>query len=161
NTWGLGLSEDNLIFGSTANGNASMYMPIPNRYYESVNGWSASVLGTIAESQRFYPITDKVRQVDYHGRYTAGAGSAIYTPRDFQTGKGAAYETPLRDKTHGRIYRIAYVAASRKSAPDYRSTLGLPLEKSAALFQDAATGQKLVAALKNDNMLWRMHAQRL
>ena len=67
----------------------------------------------------------------------------------------------MRDKTHGRIYRIAYVAASRKSAPDYRSTLGLPLEKSAALFQDAATGQKLVAALKNDNMLWRMHAQRL
>src|SRR5205085_2319509 len=61
NTWGLGLTEDNLIFGSTANGNASMYMPIPNRYYEAVNGWSASVLGTIADSQRFYPITDKVR----------------------------------------------------------------------------------------------------
>src|SRR5206468_9570079 len=77
NTWGLGLSEDNLIFGSTANGNASMYMPIPNRYYERANGWSSSVLGTIADSQRFYPITEKVRQVDYHGRYTAGAGSAI------------------------------------------------------------------------------------
>jgi len=30
------------------------------------------------------------------------------TPRGFQTGKGAAYETPLRDKTHGRIYRIVY-----------------------------------------------------
>ena len=24
-------------------------MPIPNRYYEAVNGWSASVLGTIAQ----------------------------------------------------------------------------------------------------------------
>src|SRR5206468_314344 len=83
------------------------------------------------------------------------------TPRGFQTGKGAAYETPLRDKTHGRIYRLTYVAASRKSAADYRSTLGLPAETSAARLQDAATGQKLVAALKNDNMLWRMHAQRL
>ena len=28
------------------------------------------------------------------------------TPEGFKTGKGAAYETPLRDKTHGRIYRI-------------------------------------------------------
>jgi hypothetical protein len=83
NTWGLGLSEDNIIFGSTANGNASMYMPIPNLYYEAVNGWSASRLETIADSQRFYPLTDKVRQVDYHGRYTAGAGSAIYTARSF------------------------------------------------------------------------------
>ena len=28
------------------------------------------------------------------------------TPAGFKTGKGAAYETPLRDKTHGRIYRV-------------------------------------------------------
>ena len=224
NTWGLGITEDNFILGSTANGNASMYMPIPNRYYEAVNGWSAGVLATIADSQRFYPITDMVRQVDFHGRYTAGAGSAIYaarnfpkeywnrvqfvseptghllgkfhldrrgtdfiahngrtfaasddewtspvcaevgpdgalwvsdwynyviqhnpTPRGFQTGKGAAYETPLRDKTHGRIYRISYKDA--KTAQ--RMTL------------DKAMPQQLVAALKNDNMLWRMHAQRL
>src|SRR5207237_3579006 len=65
NTWGLGISEDNISFGSTANGNASMYMPIANRYYEAVNGWSATVLGTIADSQRFYPLTEKVRQLDY------------------------------------------------------------------------------------------------
>ena len=30
------------------------------------------------------------------------------TPHGFKTGKGNAYETPLRDKTHGRIYRIVY-----------------------------------------------------
>jgi putative membrane-bound dehydrogenase-like protein len=83
NTWGLGISEDNIIFGSTANGNASMYMPIPNRYYEAVRGWSASRLETIADSQEFFPITEKVRQVDWHGKYTAGAGSAIYTARSF------------------------------------------------------------------------------
>ncbi|HEU0008435.1 MAG TPA: PVC-type heme-binding CxxCH protein, partial [Verrucomicrobiae bacterium] len=240
NTWGLGLSEDNVIFGSTANGNASMYMPIPNRYYEAVHGWSAGVLGTIADSQRFYPLTDQVRQVDYHGRYTAGAGSALYTarkfpkeywnrvqfvseptghllgkfhleargadfiahngrnfaasddewsspvcaevgpdgalwvsdwynyiiqhnptPRGFQTGKGAAYETPLRDKTHGRIYRIHYVAAPRERGPDRRSTAGLPPAELAALSRDATAGKTLVAALKNDNLFWRMTAQRL
>lgn len=224
NTWGLAFTEDNIVIGSTANGNASMYMPIPNRYYESVNGFSAAVLGSIADSQRFFPITDKVRQVDYHGKFTAGAGSAIYTarsfpkefwntaqfvceptghllarfnlerkgadfvavnnrnfmasddewtspvcaevgpdgalwvsdwynyiiqhnpvPRGFKNGKGNAYETPLRDTAHGRIYRVAYQKAEKPSL--------LRLNK------DDAT--ELLAALKSDNMFWRMTAQRL
>ncbi|HAV65670.1 MAG TPA: hypothetical protein DCY13_25260 [Verrucomicrobiales bacterium] len=83
NTWGLDLTEDNIVIGSTANGNASMYMPVPNRYYEAVNGWSAARLESIATSQDFFPITDKVRQVDWHGKYTAGSGSAIYSARSF------------------------------------------------------------------------------
>ena len=249
NTWGLGITEDNIIFGSTANGNASMYMPIPNRYYEAVNGWSASVLATIADSQRFYPITDKVRQVDYHGRYTAGAGSAVYTardfppeywnrvqfvaeptghllgkfhieprgadftahngrnfiasddewtapvcaevgpdgalwvsdwynyviqhnptPRGFRTGKGAAYDTPLRDKVHGRIYRIAYngarasAGASVSTSPALRSPSPPSGERAGVkglINLRNATPQQLVAALKNDNLFWRMTAQRL
>ena len=224
NTWGLGLSEDDIVFGSTANGNASMYLPIPNRYYEAVNGWSSSRLETIADSQQFYPVTEKIRQVDWHGKYTAGAGSALYTarnfpreywnraqfvaeptghllglflleargadfiahnnrsflasddewtapiaaevgpdgalwiidwynyiiqhnptPQGFKTGKGNAYDTPLRDKIHGRIYRVVYKNA-RKTPP-------MQLDKAAP--------QELVATLKNDNMLWRMTAQRL
>lgn len=223
NTWGLGLTEDGIVIGSTANGNASMYMPIPNRYYEAVNGWSASRLETIADSQRMFPITPKVRQVDWHGRYTAGSGSAIYTarafpkeywnqvqfvaeptghllgkfhlerrgadfiarngqnflasddewtspvaaevgpdgalwvidwynyiiqhnptPHGFKTGKGNAYDTTLRDKRHGRIYRVAY-----RNAKQAKTELG------------NATPAQLVAALNNDNLLWRLHAQRL
>jgi len=187
NTWGLGLSEDGLVFGSTANGNAAWYMPIPNRYYEAVSGWSAARMESIADNQLYHPIAKNVRQVDWHGKYTAGAGSALYTarsfpkdywnrvsfvteptghligqfrfegsgadfkatneknflasddewfspimaevgpdgalwvldwynfiiqhnpvPNGFQNGKGNAYETPLRDKTHGRIYRVTH-----------------------------------------------------
>ena len=224
NTWGLGLTEDNLIIGSTANGNASMYMPIPNRHYESVNGWSAARIESIADSQSIYPITEKVRQVDYHGRYTAGCGSALYTarsfpqpfwnraqfvaeptghvlglfflnrngadftahnaqsllasddewtapiygevgpdgavwvadwynyvvqhnptPAGFETGRGSAYETPLRDKTHGRLYRLSY----REGTPSQQPKL------------DPEDADGLVAALTNDNLLWRLHAQRL
>lgn len=224
NTWGLGISEDNVIFGSTANGNASMYMPIPNRYYETVNGWSASRLETIADSQRFYPITEKVRQVDYHGKYTAGAGSGIYTarsfpqefwnkaqfvaeptghllglfyligegtdyaahnarsflasddewtspicaevgpdgalwvidwynyiiqhnptPQGFKTGRGNAYDTPLRDKTHGRIYRVAYEKGD--APPGFKLSASQP--------------EDLIQALKSKNMMWRMTAQRI
>src|SRR5262249_53086547 len=62
NTWGFGMSEEGIIFGSTANGNPSEYMPIPNRYYEAVKGWSPSLqLRGIADSYRFKPITDRVR----------------------------------------------------------------------------------------------------
>jgi putative membrane-bound dehydrogenase-like protein len=229
NTWGLGMSEEGIVFGSTANGNPSEYVPIPNRYYEGVRGWSPSLqLRGIADSYRFKPITDRVRQVDFHGGYTAAAGHALYTaraypkeywnrtafvaeptghlvgtfvlrregshfrsnnpfnllasddewtapimaevgpdgcvwvidwynfivqhnptPNGFRTGKGAAYENDLRDKTHGRIYRVTYVgneAQPRKPAP---------------VSLAGATPAQLVAALKNDNLLWRRHAQRL
>jgi putative membrane-bound dehydrogenase-like protein len=224
NSWGVGFSEEGLVFGSTANGCPSVYLAIPNRYYEKVRGWTSSVLDNIAVWNRMYPITDKVRQVDHHGGFTAGAGHALYTaraypqhywnraafvceptghvaatflferhgsdfvsynawnllasddewtspvfadvgpdgnvwiidwynfivqhnptPEGFKTGKGNAYETPLRDKSHGRIYRL--VAKDAKP--------------SAPLALDPLDGPGLVAALKNDNMFWRMHAQRL
>jgi putative membrane-bound dehydrogenase-like protein len=224
NSWGVGFSEEGLLFGSTANGNPSVYMPIANRYYESVRGWSSSVLGGIAGNDRIYPITDKVRQVDWHGHFTAGAGHALYTarnyPRDywnrtafvaeptghlvatfvlkrqgtdftsrntwnllasddewtaptmaevgpdgnvwiidwynfivqhnptppgFKTGKGGAYESELRDKKHGRIYRL--VAKTAKPSPPFS-------------LKDA-TADKLVETLRNNNMFWRKHAQRL
>jgi hypothetical protein len=224
NSWGVGFSEEGLLFGSTANGNPSVYLPIPNRYYERVRGWSSSVLGTIAQNNRFYPITEHVRQVDFHGGFTAAAGHALYTartypreywnrtafvteptghlaatlviqpsgadfrsrnawnllasddewtapimaevgpdgqvwvidwynfivqhnptPAGFRTGRGAAYETELRDKKHGRIYRVVHTAAP----------------KSQPFSLAHATPQKLVEALGSDNLLWRRHAQRL
>ncbi len=225
NTWGFGMSEEGIIFGSTANGCPSVYLPIPNRYYESVRGWTPSLqLRPISDTNRFQPITDKVRQVDFHGGYTAAAGHALYTarvypkeywnrtafvneptghlvgtfvlkrdgsdfrstnsfnlfasndewnapimsevgpdgnvwmidwynfivqhnptPSGFRTGKGAAYESDLRDKKHGRIYRIV------SDSNNTRNTYTLA----------GATPQKLVETLKNDNLFWRRHAQRL
>src|SRR5262245_46125749 len=150
-------------------------------------------LASIAASNRFYPVTDRVRQVDQHGGFTAAAGHALYTartypkhywnqtafvaeptghlvatftlerkgsdvadyygwnllasddewtapicaevgpdgnvwvidwynyivqhnptPNGFRTGKGAAYESDLRDKKHGRIYRIVYVGDAKE-----------------------------------------------
>src|SRR5262249_48348175 len=67
------------------------------------------------------------------------------TPVGFKTGKGAAYETDLRDKTHGRVYRIVYEGA--KPAP--RFTLA------------GATPEKLVATLGHDNLFLRKHPQPL
>ena len=83
NSWGVGFSEEGLVFGSTANGCPSVYLPIPNRYYEAVRGWSAVKLESIAASNSFYPVTERVRQVDYHGGFTAAAGHALYTARTY------------------------------------------------------------------------------
>lgn len=232
NTWGLGISEEGLIFGSTANGNPSEFMPIPNRYYEAVRGWSSDVLNGIAESEKFEALESaNVRQVDHHGGFTAAAGHALYTARNypreywnraafvteptghlvatfilrpegggfrsrnswnllasndewtspimaevgpdgnvwvidwynyivqhnptpagFKTGKGNAYESNLRDKKHGRIYRLAY-----NGGPDAAKA------KSPAPIQslDASQPDALLAALGSDNLFWRRHAQRL
>ncbi len=83
NSWGLGFSEEGLVFGSTANGCPSVYAPIANRHYEVVRGWSSSVLDNIAPGFRYYPITDKIRQVDFFGGFTSAAGHALYTARNY------------------------------------------------------------------------------
>ncbi len=76
-SWGVGISEDGQLFGSTANGCPSVWLGIANRYYESVRGWSPGPLESIAAWNRYYPVTDKVRQVDWHGGFTAAAGHAL------------------------------------------------------------------------------------
>jgi uncharacterized protein len=67
------------------------------------------------------------------------------TPPGFETGPGNAHENPLRDRTHGRIYRLVY-----RNAPASR-----PLDLS------NARPAELVRALQHDNLFWRLTAQRL
>jgi putative membrane-bound dehydrogenase-like protein len=235
NTWGLGFTEEGYVFGSTANRNPSVFLPIPNRYYEAVRGWTPELQAPRAASTHLFakPGTDKIRQVDQFDGYTAGAGHAVYTAREypkeywnrvaficeptahivgafiiepdgagfkthtpfniiqsddewaapimaevgpdgnlwildwynfivqhnptpagFKTGKGNAYESDLRDKRHGRIYRLVYVGEDRngKSAGTTAST---------TMSLADAKPQQLIAALKSDNRFWRMQAQRL
>ncbi|HEY1187085.1 MAG TPA: PVC-type heme-binding CxxCH protein [Gemmata sp.] len=224
NTWGLCFDESGELFGSTANGCPIVHMPIPNRYYDKVKGLTPTVLQNIAPDNHIEPITDKVRQVDWHGGFTAASNISIYTartypreywnrtafiseptghltaamtlqpdgpsfrakygwnlvasddewcapidaqvgpdgnmwvvdwyafivqhnptPAGFKNGRGNAYETDLRDKTHGRIYRVVYTKAK---------------EEKPFTLKDTAP-EKLVEALKHPNMTWRLHAQRL
>ncbi|MFN7732993.1 MAG: PVC-type heme-binding CxxCH protein [Pirellula sp.] len=235
NTWGIGFSEEGLVFGSTANANPSNFMPVANRYYERVSGWAPQVLGTIADTYKFKPITDTIRQVDQHGGYTAAAGHALYTarnypkqwwnrlafvceptghligsfvlnrdgagykstspfnlvasdddwaspimaevgpdgnvwfldwynfivqhnptPQGFQTGKGNAYETKLRDKRFGRVYRLVYGGKDGLSSDALKQSDRIP-----AGGLNAKDEAALISALKHSNMLWRRTAQRL
>ena len=97
----MGFSEEGCVFGSTANGCPSVYLPIPNRYYEAVRGWSPQVLREHRRQRTTsIPITDKVRQVDWHGGFTAAAGHALYTARTYpkDTGTGPP-SSPSRPAT--------------------------------------------------------------
>ncbi|HTL06058.1 MAG TPA: PVC-type heme-binding CxxCH protein [Gemmatimonadales bacterium] len=227
NTWGVAFTEENFVFGSTANSRPSNFVHIPLRYYRAM-GSRDTVLPDIADRLDVFPVTE-ILQVDQFGRYTAGAAHEVYTARAFpreywnkvafvaeptahligmfeltgngsgmsaknrwsfmasrdawaapvqvkvgpdgalwvsdfytlvaqhnptpenlpggccKTGPGNAYETPNRDRLHGRIYRIAYDSAH--AAPPLRL--------------DNATPQQLVHALHNDNLFWRLTAQRL
>ena len=229
NSWGFGFSEEGLVFGSTANGNPSEHMPLANRVYERVRGWSATTLGGIAGSPRMELAkrTDgsdaPIRQVDHFGKFTAAAGHRLYTarqypreywnrtafvceptghivatfelsprgagfssrmawdllasddewtapiaaevgpdgqvwvidwynyivqhnptPAGFENGKGNAYETPLRDKSHGRIQRVVHGENGAWASRD----LG------------GASDADLVAMLSDSNLFWRTRAQR-
>ncbi len=70
------------------------------------------------------------------------------TPQGFETGKGNAYESDLRDKKHGRIYRVT-------PTTDAGDTLH-PWSRLADLDNAA-----LVEQLRHPSMVWRLHAQRL
>lgn len=223
NTWGLGFNEQGGAFISTANGNPSTYLPYAIRYTAGVPTIQNAQTDPLIPDPRYLPISNEFRQVDWVGAFTAGAGHALYTGRNYPreywnriafvaepTGHlvgevhlrtfgssyradqpknflvsddqwfspvaaevgpdgqiwiadwynyvaqhnaessrqspslGNAYANPLRDRSHGRIYRVVYEGPQ----PQPMSLAG-------------ATPDRLVATLKNDNLLWRKHAQRL
>jgi putative membrane-bound dehydrogenase-like protein len=245
NTWGLGFSEDNNVFISTANNTHSAYYSMPARYMQrkmpelASSESSRNLADPVEKIDGHYDVhamTPNLRQVDVVGGFTAAAGHNLYTARNFPKeywnriafvneptvrlvhnaiiepkgagftekdgwnlmasadewfgpvhaevgpdgavwvadwynfiiqhnvfverqapslmvlpfteqphGQGNAFESQLRDRNYGRIYRIVY-----KRAKEYT-----PLDLS------ERETPELLAALKNDNMFWRMTAQRL
>jgi len=83
NTWGLGFTEDNDVFISTANNTHSGYFGIPERNLNGVNGIHLRGVQKIDGHYLFHPITRNFRQVDVFGGFTAAAGHSIYTARAF------------------------------------------------------------------------------
>lgn len=69
----------------------------------------------------------------------------IMPSKDQPHGPGNAFSSPMRDLNHGRVYRIVYKNGKKSPA--------LKLSKNDL--------PGLIAALENDNMFWRMTAQRL
>ncbi len=83
NTWGLGFMETGDIFGSTANNSHGWYMAIPNRYFNGAPHIRENGSRSTDTHKDMKPITEKVRQVDVFGGFTAAAGHNFYTARAF------------------------------------------------------------------------------
>lgn len=84
NTWGIGFSEDGIVFGSTANRDVPIHSVVPNRFYNNIRGFGqAPRIPAIADRTIIFPVREFIRQVDQHGHYTAGSGFELYTARDF------------------------------------------------------------------------------
>lgn len=230
NTWGLGFTEENDVFASTANNTHSVFMNVPDRYFDNVNGIPDGGSRKIDGHYAMHPITMNYRQVDVFGGFTAAAGHHFYTARNYpesfwnkiafvceptgglvhsaviekdgagfseqdgwnlfasadewvspveakvgpdgqvwvadwynfivqhnptptvdrggfagENGDGNAHVNPLRDRAHGRIWRVVY-----KGNPD-----------GAIKSIDKNNTEELLTALQSDNLFWRKTAQRL
>jgi putative membrane-bound dehydrogenase-like protein len=80
NTWGLGFNENGDVFGSTANNEHSVYMAIPNTYMKNYQLRGSS---GIDKHKQMDVLTDKIRQVDVFGGFTAACGHNFYTARAY------------------------------------------------------------------------------
>ena len=100
--------------------------------YASADSWSAPVAAEVGADGAIY-IADWYNSIVQHNVYGD----------DQKRGIGNAYISKHRDRKHGRIYRIAPKVSTPKSHP----TLDTPDQQ--------------LAALSNDNLFWRLHAQRL
>ena len=224
NTWGVGFSENNDVFISTANNTHSAFLGIPFSYLSKIGKPVDQSIEKIDGHYAMHVVTKNLRQVDVHNGFTAAAGHNLYTARNFpkkywnriafvneptgrvvheavlepkgsgfkerdgwnfvasadewfgpvqsevgpdgavwvldwynfiiqhnptpvgfENGKGNAYINPLRDRTHGRVYKVVYknaVASKIKSL-------------------DRKDSKSLLLGLESDNMFWRTTAQRL
>ena len=84
NTWGLGFSEDFETFISTANGQHSVYLAMETKYAKRTVYKGTPNTATGIDTHFDMPhLTPFLRQVDWHGSYTAAAGHNLYTARNF------------------------------------------------------------------------------
>ncbi|NRB49742.1 MAG: ThuA domain-containing protein [Saprospiraceae bacterium] len=86
NTWGLGITQDFEIFGSTANNNHCCYVGIPLRHYDYLNtlpSWAINA-DFIQGHYEISPATKiPLQQVDVRGGFTAAAGANFYTATNY------------------------------------------------------------------------------
>lgn len=127
NTWGLGFSEDNHVFISTANNTHAAYYSIPAKYLqrafpEAIEGqekppFSIQSIQKIDGHYDAHAMTPNLRQVDVVGGFTSAAGIRLYTARDFPKSywnRVAFVNEPTIRLTHNAILEPAGAGFAEK-----------------------------------------------
>ncbi len=127
-------------FEVTQKGAGYVSRQLPNNLYSSADAWSGPVAAETGPDGAVW-IADWYNLIIQHNP-TPNVKSAGY---DAKTGRGNAYESPVRDTRHGRVLRV-YPTGSRNDVyPKLVAT-------------DLGT---LLAGLSHPNQFWRLQAQRL
>jgi uncharacterized protein len=83
NTWGLGFTEENDVFISTANNEHSSFFGIPTKQLQAAGMFTERSFEKIDAHYAIHPVSKNVRQVDVQGGFTAAVGHNFYTARSF------------------------------------------------------------------------------
>jgi uncharacterized protein len=113
---------------------------LPNNLYSSADAWSGPVAAETGPDGAIW-VADWYNLIIQHNP-TPTVKSAGY---DAVTGKGAAYESPIRHDSMGRIFRIFPRGSKNDDFPKLVAS-------------DPAS---LIAGLSHPNLFWRLQAQRL
>ncbi len=113
---------------------------LPNNIYNSADAWSGPVCAETGPDGAVW-ICDWYNLIIQHNP-TPNKNSAGY---DAKTGRGNAYETPVRDKSMGRLYRVYPKGTENDVNPKL----------------DPKNLDSQIAALSHPNLFWRTQAQRL
>ncbi len=127
-------------FEVTQKGAGYVSRQLPNNLYSSADAWSGPVAAETGPDGAVW-IADWYNLIIQHNP-TPNVKSAGY---DAKTGRGNAYETPVRDTRHGRVLRV-YPTGSKNDT--YPKLVATDLDS-------------LLAGLAHPNQFWRLQAQRL
>lgn len=127
-------------FDMTRDGAGWKAVQRPNNLYTSADAWSGPVCAEVGPDGAMW-VCDWYNLIIQHNPTPSRDSAGI----NAKTGKGNAYQSPVRDKRHGRIYRI--YPTGTKDDPNPK----IDVRKPATWF----------AALEHPNLFWRLHGQRL
>ena len=127
-------------FEITRKGTGFTARQLPENLYSSADAWSSPVFAETGPDGAVW-LCDWYNLIIQHNPTPSMDSAGM----DAKTGRGNAYETPVRDTSYGRIYRVY-----PKGSPDDRNPK-----------LDITDPGTLTAALSHPNLFWRLEAQRL
>ena len=127
-------------FEVTPHGAAFRSRQLPNNLFNSGDAWTSPVAAEVGPDGAVW-ICDWYNLIVQHNPTPTVSSAGL----DAVTGPGNAYATALRDKGHGRIWRVYPKNGHATPAPRL----------------DPRRSETLVAALEHPNLFWRLQAQRL